>query len=70
MRYRKTLIKEDYLIEFKIKRGDKTKIANMIGVDRSYVSQVLNNKEIASESTYLKIKKAIKIINDDANSTK
>lgn len=66
MKYRKTIIKIDNLLEFKPKRGDMVKLSEICGIDRTWISQLINvsnDKAICSEETYIKIKNAIKELN-------
>jgi len=55
MKYRKTTIMEDNGQDIRSIKN-KTKLARKVGVDRAYISRILNGKEIASEKAYLKIK--------------
>lgn len=57
MRYRKTIILEDNEI---LKSRGTNQVARIIGCDPAYISRVKNNRQIASENLYKKLKELLK----------
>lgn len=56
MKYRVPIIREDYTPEFK---GSITQLAKVTGIDRGWLSKIINNKEITTWKMYVKIKAGI-----------
>ena len=58
MKYRKIEIKEDNGQDIRLvgKSISMTQLAKRLGIDRSYISRVMNNKIITNEKFYIKLK--------------